>query len=139
MFGRADTVHHGPATALGGRTFGGGGDHVDEPRRLRARQAADVHRVAHLAIEGVLDRPGQHVDIGVLGHHDPRAARAVQAHWHTVLPSNGTELGDRRSRAACDRQGQPRIGEQRPPRGVRRGIDQPHTTCWQTGLRSAPA
>ena len=86
-----------------------------------AHDAADVERVAHLAVERVHDAGDEPVGVGVGGGHHPRPAGAVQADRHAGLAGDRAELRDRRARAAGDGQRQPSVGEQRPAGGVRGG------------------
>ncbi len=77
------------------------GQYGDQSRCRRSRNADDVHRIAHLAIERRVDASGDLVDMGRLRDQHPGSAGAVETDRNSGLTSNGTELGDRSTAPSC--------------------------------------
>ncbi len=78
-----------------------------------ADEAEGVEGVAHLAVERVFDGRTEPRGVGGGMGDDPGPAGPVEAHRDSRLGGDRAELFDRRTRAACDRQGQAPVGEQR--------------------------
>src|SRR5579862_8379020 len=84
----------------------------------RLNDAADVQRIAHLAIQRVEHRGFKSHGVSRLVGDKPGAACSVQAYGYSRLASHGPKLRHRLSRSPSHCQRQPVVREQRPPSRV---------------------
>ena len=80
------------------------------------RDAADVERVAHLAVERVDDARREPVGVGALAGDEPRAAGAVQAHGRSPTGGRPRRAGRRRAPSRGRRRAPRRAGRTAPSR-----------------------